>query len=75
MSDLTANEQLLLDVSHELRSPLTRMKVAFEFIPLNSYRDSLLSDVQGMEQLVTEILETVRLKSEHGQLNREKTDS
>jgi len=29
---LTAKEQLLRDVSHELRSPLTRMKVALEFV-------------------------------------------
>ena len=53
---LSAREQLLLDVSHELRSPLTRMKVALEFIPENSSRDSLLSDVQEMEKMVTEIL-------------------
>ena len=71
---LTAREQLLLDVSHELRSPLTRMKVALEFIPENSSQDSLQSDVQEMEQMVTEILETAWLKSEHGQLNREKTN-
>ena len=29
---LEARERLLLDVSHELRSPLTRMKVALEFV-------------------------------------------
>ena len=71
---LTAREQLLLDVSHELRSPLTRMKVALEFIPENSSRDSLQSDVQDMEQMVTEILETARLKSEYGKLDRQPTD-
>ena len=37
-------------------------------------RWSLLIDVQEMVQMVTEILETARLKSEHGQLNREKAD-
>ena len=71
---LTAREQLLLDVSHELRSPLTRMKVALEFIPENSSQVSLQSDVQEMEQMVTEILETERLKSEYGKLNRMDTD-
>ena len=71
---LSAREQLLLDVSHELRSPLTRMKVALEFIPEDDSRESLLDDVQEMEQMVTEILETARLKSEHGQLNLHKTD-
>ena len=71
---LLAREQLLLDVSHELRSPLTRMKVALEFIPEDDSRESLLDDVQEMEQMVTEILETARLKSEYGQLNLQKTD-
>ena len=71
---LLAREQLLLDVSHELRSPLTRMKVALEFIPEDASRESLLDDVQEMEQMVTEILETARLKSEYGQLNLQKTD-
>ena len=71
---LLAREQLLLDVSHELRSPLTRMKVALEFIPEDASRKSLLDDVQEMELMVTEILETARLKSEYGQLNLQKTD-
>src|SRR5262249_12856354 len=30
---LRARDQLLLDVSHELRSPLTRLKVAAELVP------------------------------------------
>jgi len=71
---LSAREQLLLDVSHELRSPLTRMKVALEFIPKDASRESLLDDVQEMEQMVTEILETARLKSEYGHLNLKETD-
>ena len=71
---LNAREQLLLDVSHELRSPLTRMKVALEFITANSYQESLQSDVQEMEQMVTEILETARLKSEYGKIDLQSTD-
>jgi len=71
---LSAREQLLLDVSHELRPPLTRMKVALEFIPEDASRESLHDDVQEMEQMVTEILETARLNSEYGQLNLQKTD-
>ena len=71
---ISARERLLLDVSHELRSPLTRMKVALEFVPENKSRESLLGDVQEMEQMVTEILETARLKSEHGQLELQTVD-
>jgi signal transduction histidine kinase len=50
------------------------MKVALEFIPEDASRESLLDDVQEMEQMVTEILETARLKSEYGQLNLKETD-
>ena len=69
-----ARERLLLDVSHELRSPLTRMKVALEFVQEDKTRDSLLGDVQEMEQMLTEILETARLKSEHGNLELQTVD-
>ncbi len=48
---------------------MTRMKVALEYIPKNSFRDKLLIDVWEMAQKVTKILETARLKSEHGQLH------
>ena len=71
---LEARERLLLDVSHELRSPLTRMKVALEFVQEDKTRDSLLGDVQEMEQMLTEILETARLKSEHGKLELQTVD-
>ena len=35
---LSARKQLLLDVSHELRSPITRMKVALEMMPGDALR-------------------------------------
>jgi len=53
---------------------LTRMKVGLEFITANSYQESLQSDVQEMEQMVTEILETARLKSEYGKIDLQPTD-
>lgn len=66
---LKAREQLLLDVSHELRSPLTRMKVAMEFMPDNEIKHNIKDDVSEMEIMITEILETARLQHKHGQLN------
>jgi signal transduction histidine kinase len=63
-----SKEQLLLDVSHELRSPLTRMKLALEMAPKGKHRDSMLRDVAEMETMVTEILETERLKNGNGKL-------
>ncbi len=69
---LRARDQLLLDVSHELRSPLTRMKVALEFLEDNDAKESLREDIIETENMVTEILETERLKSTHGSLKLER---
>lgn len=69
-----SKKQLLLDVSHELRSPLTRMKVALEFLPESHAKENISEDVLEMEKMVTEILETERLRSEHGHLNLQRTD-
>lgn len=71
---LHSREQLLLNVSHELRSPLTRMKVALEFLPENSAKKNLSEDISEMGTMISEILETERLKSEYGQLNLQPTE-
>ena len=71
---LHARDQLLLDVSHELRSPLTRMRVAIEMAAPGSAVDSLREEVEALEKMVSEILETERLNSPVGQLRREPTD-
>lgn len=63
-----SKEELLLDVSHELRSPLTRMKVALEMTPKGKHRDSMMRDIGEMETMLAEILETEHLKSDHGKL-------
>ena len=64
-----SKDQLLLDVSHELRSPLTRLKVALEMTPKGKMKDTMLRDVAEMETMLSEILETERLKNGNGKLN------
>ena len=71
---LRSREQLLLDVSHELRSPLTRIKVALEMAPEGAAKDSIGDDLGEMEAMIAEILETARLDSANGQLNLEAVD-
>ena len=71
---LHTKEQLLLDVSHELRSPLTRVKVALEFLPAGKARDSIADDVSEMEKMINEILETARRHHLHGDLNLQPTN-
>ncbi len=59
---IQSRDQLLLDVSHELRSPITRMRIALEFLPDSEKKKSILSDLMHIETMITEILETERLK-------------
>jgi len=69
---LHTKEQLLLDVSHELRSPLTRVKVALEFMPDGQAKESITGDVVEMEKMINEILETARMHHLHGKLKVER---
>jgi signal transduction histidine kinase len=62
-SMLLAKDQLLLDVSHELRSPLTRMKVALELIPDGHSKENIADDIREMEIMISEILEAARLRN------------
>ncbi len=59
---LHSKDQLLLDVSHELRSPITRLKVQAEFVDDADARESLRSDIDEMEAMVTTLLESARLR-------------
>ena len=65
---LHTKERLLLDVSHELRSPLTRVKVALEFLPEGKARESIAGDISEMEKMIKGILETARMHHLHGEL-------
>ncbi len=66
-----ARDQLLLDVSHELRSPITRMKVALEFLPGDKNKQNIADDLAEMESMITEILENERFRNGKGHLNLE----
>ncbi|MCB2148660.1 MAG: HAMP domain-containing histidine kinase [Deltaproteobacteria bacterium] len=66
---LHSKEQLLLDVSHELRSPITRLKVQLEFLKDAETKESLRADVAEMEAMVTTLLESARLRHTAAALN------
>ncbi len=51
---------LLSGVSHDLRSPLTRLKLGLTFLPEDADTDGLKRDVEDMERLVDEFLAFVR---------------
>jgi signal transduction histidine kinase len=67
-------ERLLGDVSHELRSPISRMKVALEFMPEGEKRDGLARDLREMESLISVLLEREELRSREGRLGGDEVD-
>lgn len=72
---LDAKRALLLAISHELRSPLTRARLNTELLPetaeVNPQREALLRDLQEMARLITDLLESERLAANHAALQRE----
>lgn len=72
---LDAKRALLLAISHELRSPLTRARLNTELLPetaeVNPQREALLRDLQEMARLITDLLESERLATKHAALQRE----
>ncbi|UCB55004.1 MAG: HAMP domain-containing histidine kinase [Thiotrichales bacterium] len=67
---LDAKRQLLLGISHELRSPLTRARVAAEILPDDEKKQQIIRDINEMEALIEELIETERLSDRHRKLNR-----
>jgi signal transduction histidine kinase len=79
---LNAKRALLLALSHELRSPLTRARLNAELLPTTpegtgpgeAERTALLRDLNEMRDLISDLLESERLASPHAALQREPTD-
>jgi signal transduction histidine kinase len=79
---LDAKRALLLALSHELRSPLTRARLNAELLPVTAEgtgpgeaeRAALLRDLGEMRDLISDLLESERLASPHAALQREATD-
>jgi signal transduction histidine kinase len=74
---LEAKRGLLLAISHELRSPLTRTRLNAELLAESGdtghRREALLRDLQEMADLVGDLLESERLGAGHVVLQREST--
>ena len=71
---LEAKRSLLLAVSHELRSPLTRARLNAELVAEGPARDALLRDLAAMRDLIVDLLESERLAAGHAALHRERCD-
>jgi len=65
---MKSKETLLIDVSHELRSPLTRIKLANEFIEDKNINAKIRDDVKEMELMISELLDTYRMEKGNDKL-------
>ena len=73
-SMLRTKERLLVDVSHELRSPLTRVGVALEFMPDSKAKESIKADLDEMKHMISTILDTARNHHAYAAVNLESAD-
>jgi signal transduction histidine kinase len=71
-SSIKAKEQLLIDVSHELRSPLTRIKLGLE---VGSPKEKIEEDVNEMQHMVQGLLENYRADSTLAAIKFEKVNA
>jgi two-component system sensor histidine kinase CpxA len=72
---LTAEHRLLLDISHELRSPLARLAVAVELARAGEDREAAIDRIQKeadrLNSLVTELLQVTRAEGDPLSLHAE----
>ena len=65
---LESKSALLLAISHELRSPITRMRVNLELLAESEIQQKLIDDIREMEALIASILESEKLNAGHAPL-------
>jgi two-component system sensor histidine kinase CpxA len=72
---LTAERRLLLDISHELRSPLARLCVAVELARSKPQDDAMLDriekEAERLNTLVSELLQVTRAEGDPSKLHME----
>ncbi|HEY1392164.1 MAG TPA: ATP-binding protein [Methylibium sp.] len=71
---LDGKRALLLAISHELRSPITRARLNAELLEEGTTREALVRDLALMRDLVEGLLERERLDSGHSALLLQDTD-
>jgi two-component system sensor histidine kinase CpxA len=80
LSDLiSARQQLLRDISHELRSPLARLQMALQLLrqdasSADSQLDRIERESERLEMLIDQVLEYARLERDPATLKVEEVD-
>ncbi len=70
-SMLEAKRQLLLAISHELRTPVTRAKLQIEFMEDGALKNALGDDIDEIDLLISDLIEAERLSTRHASLTSE----
>lgn len=73
-SMLEAKRQLLLAISHELRTPVTRAKLQLEFMEEGALRENLSDDINEIDLLISDLIEAERLSTQHSALILDEVD-
>ncbi len=60
---IQAKDQLLMDVSHELKTPVTRLMIAVALLPDAGLRESMNEDLRELESMINELLEAERMRA------------
>ena len=71
---LQAKRDLLLAISHELKSPMARSRVTLELMDDTKYKNALLRDQQQMLELIEGIIDAERNQRNVERLLRQPTD-
>lgn len=71
---LDAKRALLLGISHELRSPLSRLRLKAEFLERENDYEGVTREVREMEKVIGALIEAERLNTRHAPLTRTHAD-
>lgn len=71
---MQAKRDLLLAISHELKSPLARSRVSLALLPESEQQQALLDDQLEMQRLIDQIIEAERSQGDFATIHRASTD-
>ncbi len=66
---ISSRQRLLKDIGHELKTPISKSKLALEFIDQSKYKDILTRAINQIDTMTNELLYMEKLNSHNSSLN------